>query len=90
MYTMDHPDLTVSNFLGNSIGTRSVKVKQPALSPASIQSRVTIGSLSARCRADSDPILHAYWAFLSKMIATEMALRDISQKRTKRNPTPPQ
>ena len=23
IYTMDHPDLTISNFMGNSIGTQS-------------------------------------------------------------------
>ena len=26
---MDHPDLTVSNFMGNSIGTQMVNVKLP-------------------------------------------------------------
>ena len=25
IYTMDHPDLTVSNFMGNSIGPKGVK-----------------------------------------------------------------
>ena len=26
IYTMDHPVLTVSNFMGNSIGTKRVKI----------------------------------------------------------------
>ena len=26
MYAIDHPDLTVSNFMGNSIGTQRVKL----------------------------------------------------------------
>ena len=42
IYTMDHPDLTVSNFMGNTIGTKRVNVCFNL--PYNIQGEVSAGN----------------------------------------------